>query len=473
MPASQRLTALDASFLASESVRTPMHVGSLSIFEAEPFLDENGAFRIDDLRALIVERLPLAPRLQQRVQEVPWRLARPVWVDDPAFDIANHVKSIRLDPPGTDAELRSLAARLHMQLLDRSRPLWELWCVEGLADGHVAMIQKIHHAMVDGVASVDLSTTLMDLSAEVAHYEVPPIAASRTPGPVALAATALADNTAAAAHLAAATIGHAVRLGSTLRGIRAAADPVSSLLSRRLVAPRSPLNWPVGETRRFEVVRQSLAETKEIGAALGGTVNDVVLTAVAGGLHQLYEARGVEAPEALQALVPVSVRSNDGPALGNQVGAILAPLPVAESDPEARFRAVKAGMRERKDKNQASATTALMHVSDYLPVRFSDWLSRSIHRQPFVNLVVTNVPGPQVPLYSMGSRLIETFPIVPLGGNLDISVGILSYDGQLNFGLFADVDTAADVGVLAEGIEKAFVELRHLADTSSRQGATS
>jgi WS/DGAT/MGAT family acyltransferase len=237
----------------------------------------------------------------------------------------------------------------------------------------------------------------------------------------------------------------------------------TTLLSRQTVAPRSSINQPIGRHRRYEVVRQSMAGIKEIRESLGGTVNDVVLAAVTGGLRHLLLGRGERVDgRPLEALVPVSLRAEgEHLTLGNRVAAMLVPLPIAETDARERFAQVRAMIGMRKERQQAALSAALLDTTDHWPAALSALTAGLIHRQPLVNVVVTNVPGPQFPLYAGGARMLETFPIVPLGGNLDVSIGILSYDGQLTLGLYADAATCPDVALLAEGIEKAFLELRH------------
>lgn len=464
------LTNMDASFLFAESARTPLHVGSLSIFEGGPFHDAAGRFRLDEVRDLVEERLHLVPRLRQRLVVPPLGLGGPRWADDPDFEISNHVDLAAAPAPVSDIELRDLCARLHMEPLDRSRPLWELWFVDGLEGNRVAMVEKIHHAMVDGVSGVDVATTLFDASPEVRRFGYVPWRPPELPTAWELAATELTERSLRWAGRTRRRIERLRMAGATVRAAGQLTGPVASLVTLGGLAPRSSLNRSIGSRRRYEVTRLSLAEVKEVKSLLGGTVNDVALAIVTGGLRQLLMARGEAVDVApLHALVPVSVRApGAGSALGNQVAAIIAPLPVAEAEPLARYAAVRAAMSERKARGQAEASAALVTVSNGLPPRVAAGVARLVHRQPFVNVVVTNVPGPQEPLFAMGARMLETFPIVPLAGNLDVSIGILSYAGALTFGLFADDDTCADVGVLAEGIEKSFVELRHAAEEAQR-----
>jgi len=458
-----RLSALDAAFLAAESPTTPMHVGSVAIFEGGPYHDDDGRFRIGEVRAQIEERMHLLTRFRQRVVDVPFGLGRPVWADDPEFDIDRHVRLLTLGPPGTDRQLHELCEYLHMVLLDRTHPLWELWFVDGLSGGRVALIEKVHHAMVDGVSGVDVAAALMALSPEVKRFEPPPWDPRPLPNPLALAATALVDLLAEPFRFGQAMTRSIVHPRRTLSGLKGVGRATTTLLSSQTIAPRSSLNRPIGKNRRFEVVRQTMAGIDEIRSELGGTVNDVVLAAVTGGLRELLVRRGEPLDRPLEALVPVSLRTDgEHMTLGNRVAAMLVPLPIAEADAGARLDAIRAAVGLRKERNQAAVSAALLDTTDHWPALLAAKTAGQIHRQPLVNVVVTNVPGPPFPLYAGGARMLEVAPIVPLGGNLDVSIGILSYDGQLTIGLFADADTCPDVGVLAEGIEEAFFEMRLL-----------
>lgn len=461
-----RLSALDANFLEIESPVTPMHVGALSRFEGAPLRDAVGRFRLEDVRKLVAERIALVPRFRQRLLSVPFGVGRPVWVDDQSFDVAYHVNLTTLPSPGSPEQLRHLAEHLQMQLLDRSRPLWELWFVDGLADGTIAQIEKIHHALVDGVASVDVAMVLCDTTPVPRKIESTTWRPSPPPSRAALLIDSIAVQMAEPARAMLALGGAVAHPQSTVARMRRLAGAASTLVRRQNVAPHSSLNQAVSRTRILESVHLSLAEARETRRALGGTVNDVVLAAVAGGLRHYLAARGDAIPDRpYQALVPVSIRSDDEHGdLGNRVAAIMAPLPVDEPDPLQRLHAVRAAMGELKEHGQARATAALVAGTDLLPPAMARAVGRLVHHQPFINLVVTNVPGPQQPLYLAGARLLESIPIVPLGGNLDVSVGVFSYDGQLTIGLFADASSCPDISSFAEGIEKSFVELRNLAD---------
>jgi WS/DGAT/MGAT family acyltransferase len=461
-----RLSALDANFLEIESPITPMHVGALSRFEGAPLRDATGRFRLEEVRELVAERIALVPRFRQRLLDVPFGVGRPVWVDDPTFDVAYHVNLTTLPSPGTPEQLRHLTEHLQMQLLDRSRPLWELWFVDGLADGTIAEIEKIHHALVDGVASVDVGMALCDTTPIPRRVQSATWQPSPPPSRAALFLDSVVAQLAGPA-LAMLAFGDAAsHPQATFARMRRLAGAASTLVRRQTVAPHSSLNQTVSRTRILESVHLSLPEVRETRRALGGTVNDVVLAVVAGGLRHYLQARRDTIPDRpYRVLVPVSTRSDDEHVeLGNRVAAIMAPLPVGEPDPLERLRAVREAMGELKEHGQAQVTGALLAGTDRLPSAVAGPVGRLVHHQPFINLVVTNVPGPQQPLYLAGARLLESIPIVPLGGNLDVSVGVFSYDGQLTIGLFADGASCPDIAIFAEGIDKSFVELRHLAD---------
>jgi diacylglycerol O-acyltransferase len=456
-----RLTSLDASFLHMERLESPMHVGALSVLEGAPFFDAQGRFKIAEVRDLVESRLPLMPRFRRKLQFVPYQQGRPIWVDDERFEIAYHVRHTALPKPGSSEQLIALTTRIQENLLDRERPLWELWFVEGLEDGNVAIIQKTHHALIDGVSGVDVATLLLDASPDYSPPEVPEWTAEPGPAPSQLLIDSLVERATEPAEIV-----RSIR--SLLRGPRLAFEQftgmsrsMSTMVSRDTIAPVTSLNRRVGRHRRLSPVRIPLADVKEIRKGLGGTVNDVVLAGVAGGLHRLLQHRGEDTEGVrLRVMIPVSVRADDQHgALGNKVSAMFVSLPVGSMSPKERLDSINAQTRDLKERRQAVGAEFLIGMTDYVAPTLMDLAGRLVHRQRFLNLVCTNVPGPQFPLYMMGARLLEAFPIVPLTRNTTIVVGILSYDGTLHFGLWGDRDEAADLEILAAGIEDSFSDL--------------
>jgi len=460
-----RLTSLDASFLHLERPEFPMHVGAMSILEGSTFFDDAGHFRISDARDLVLSRLPLMPRFRKKLMSVPYDQGRPIWVDDDRFDITYHVRHTALPKPGSWEQFVTLTNRVQENMLDRERPLWELWFVEGLEGGKVGLIQKTHHALIDGVSGVDVATLLLDGSPDF----VPPVVEEWTPEPPPPPSQLLVDTLVERMTEPAEFIRS---LRALFRGPRHTFERASStvrsmgtLVTRDALAPRVSINGQTGRHRRLSVVRIPLSEIKEIRKALGGTVNDVLLTGVAGGLKRLFIHRADPTDDLqLRVLCPVSVRSDDQRgSLGNKVSAMFVTLPVDNRPAVDRLRAISVQTEDLKERRQAVGAEMLINLTDYVAPTLMSLAARAAHRQPFFNLIVTNVPGPQFPLYLMGGRLLEAFPIVPLTRNLTVVVGILSYDGTLHFGLWADRDAFGDLEVFAAGLDDAFAELLKIA----------
>jgi len=458
-----RLSSVDETYLAIEAPRTPLHVASLAIFEGGRLLDERGHFRLDEVRARIDARLGLLPRLRQRVATVPFDIGRPVWVDDEQFDIANHVDVVGLRKPANLETLLGFTEDLLMEPLDRSVPLWHFQFVTGLGDGRVALIERAHHAMVDGVSGVDISLVLLDSAADAPPPTDPePWTPTAPPSSVALWADALRDLLVTPLFVAAQAV---ESFGNPAHVARRTTDIMAALRTAAnggIAAPRTSLNVPIGSRRRLSLLRYELADVKAAGASSGATVNDVMLTAVAGGLRALFVSRGeiVRSTQTVRALVPVSLRDpTETVELGNRVGALLTPVPVGIGDPNERLAAVSATTRSLKASTEAQAADALLRGVDMLPRWLTRFLRGAVHRQPLVNLVVTNVPGPPSPLYALGARMLEVYPLVPLGGNMSLEVAILSYDGALTVGITSDRETCPDVDVFADGMDRCFATL--------------
>ncbi|HKA88877.1 MAG TPA: wax ester/triacylglycerol synthase family O-acyltransferase [Haliangiales bacterium] len=454
----ERLTALDAGFLDMERDRTAhMHVGLVAVYEGP-------APGYRELIAFVESRFHRVPRYRQRLRFVPFGQGRPVWVDESQFDIEFHVRHTALPAPGGEEQLKALAARLFAQRLDRDKPLWEMWFCEGLPEGRWAIIAKTHHCMIDGISGVDIATVLMEEEPR-AHID-PPV--PWTPRPQPTAAQLLADG----------VVQQVVHPLSTLRGaLSAGTDARRTMveiagglpelwgMARMGQAPASSLNLPIGPHRRFEMVKLPLAAVKRIRAALGGTVNDVILAVVAGGLRELLIARGETPPESLRVMIPVSVRTpEERGTLGNRVTAIFCAIPVGEADSARRLRAVSRETKGLKESRQAIGALALTRLGEFTPPTLAAQAARLSAVTRFFNLVVTNVPGPQHPLYLLGRRMLASYPCVPLVRLSSVGIALLSYDGAIGVGLLGDAERARDLPVLARALPAALAELARAAD---------
>jgi len=459
-----RLSGLDAAFLDLESHGAHMHVAAIFLFAGE-------APDYDELVDTIDARLHVVPRYRQKLAHVPLGQGRPRWIDDPHFNPRYHVRHSALPAPGGDAELERIAGRLFALPLDRTKPLWEMNLVEGVApaaDGtpRFAIISKTHHALVDGVSGVDITSVLFDTAPEPAggapSPERPWIARPEPTGAELLArslverATAPGEGLRALHHATRAPRSAARRIAAGLAGLGAMAR---AGLDR---APASPLNVPIGPHRRYTWVDASVDEFKAIKNALGGTLNDVVLSAVALALGRWLRGRGVATEGVvLKAMVPVSVRADaERGALGNRVAAIWAPLPVGLEDPTAVYAEVHAAMQGLKESGQAVGAQALTQLADFAPPTIMSQAARLQARQRYFNLVVTNVPGPQAPLYLLGHELLAIYPVVPLARNQALGVAVMSYNGRLGFGLIGDFDALPDLADVADALRAAIAELR-------------
>jgi diacylglycerol O-acyltransferase len=472
----ERLSAQDSMFLHIEKPQQPQHVGSLGILEGGPMRDADGRFRLDLAREVIAERLHLVPRFRRRIMTVPLDQGRPVWVDDEDFDLGYHVRLTALPKPGSEEQLLALFARLQSHLLDRRRPLWELWFVEGLEGDRVAVVQKTHHCLVDGISGVDVATVLFDLAPEVTRIDAPAWQPASPPSGAQLMLESMVERAVEPAELA-----RSVR--SALRGPRAvidgAKDVAQAVTRNASTAPHTPWNVPISAHRRWRPVRVPIATAKAIKDAgslderLGGRVslNDVVLAAVTSGLRDFLLERDQPIDDLeLRAMVPVTMRAKEerdaaaaegSAALGNRVSMMNAVLPVGPDDPVTRLRGVVDGMRELKDSGAAVGADHLLQMSSYVPPTVFAMASRLLIRARSVNLTITNVPGPQFPLYCLGAQVVEAFPYVGIVDGQALTVAVLSYDGQLGFGITGDRDVLPDLHVLADGIAAGFDQLHH------------
>jgi diacylglycerol O-acyltransferase len=446
-----RLSGLDTSFLHMERAGAHMHVASTIVFEGP-------APSYEEFRDHIGSRLHLVPRFRQKLRFVPFDQGRPVWVDDPHLNLGYHVRQTALPAPGSDEQLRNLAARVFSQQLDRSKPLWELWLVEGLHDGRFAIVGKSHHALVDGVSGVDITTVLFDLDREPSPGAAtpPPWLARPEPSNLKLLRDALHERLTSPTEIV-----RGVR--AALRGPRQVArglGATSKMIGAGMSAPSSVFNVEIGPHRRFAMAQADLVDLKRVKDAHGGTVNDVILSIVAGTIGKYLRARGHETDGVeLRAMVPVSVRAEEEHgALGNRIAAMMAPLPIWCEDPVQRLQVVTEEMGDLKSSGQAVGAEILTRITDFAPTTITSQAARLQPAQRFFNLVVTNVPGPQFPLYVLGRRMESIFPMVPLARRQALCVGIMSYDGQVNFGLVGDYDAMADLESFALDLEATIAE---------------
>ena len=456
-----RLSPLDASFLHIEDHVSHMHIASVAIFEGPPP-------PFGDIVAMVEAKLDLVPRYRQKVRFVPFELGRPVWVDDPHFNIEYHLRHTALPSPGGESELRKLVGRVMAQQLDRSKPLWEIWVVEGLEDGRWAMLAKTHHALVDGVSGTDLLAVIMDLSPQAERPEP----SQWTPRPEPSASSSWWTRWRTSWSRPTSRCGqHGRRRGcsATWRPTCSGSPAASSRSAGSCARPRCRAST-ARSARTGATPGPPRRSTTSSGCAtaLGGTFNDVVLASITNGFRELLLSRGEDVERVVRTLVPVSVRPRDaaGKAIGdgtyeNRVSAMFAELPVDIDDPALRLHVITEQMKDLKDSSQALAGEALTSMSGFAPPMLLALGMRLATRagQRNVNTVTTNVPGPQFPLYAAGRRMIRAFPYVPLGGQMRLGIAIFSYDGEVNFGITGDYDSTADIDILAGGIEDGMTQM--------------
>lgn len=456
----ERLTGLETSFLYLEEPSTPMHVLGVFVLDRDP----EG---MDPIAELIRARLELLPRYRQRIMEVPARLANPVWVDDADFDFDYHVRRSALPRPGTQRQLLALVSRLASRTLDRSRPMWEIYLVEGVEGGRVAVVTKTHPALVDGLGAMEIGQVLLSRDAEAAP-EPTPWHPRRTPSPADLVRDALEEY----ARRPTTVVDRMVRAATDFRmsGLRlagAAGSALRAVRSTLVAAPSTPFDKVVGPQRRVSVAHLRLDEVKSVRRAHGGTVHDVLLAVVTGALREWLLSRGrpVVAATSVRALVPLSVQGEGEAVPGTRVAPYLVDLPVGEPNPRLRLARLGYAMRgvSRHDPVGADDLIALTGFGPPTVHVLGARAARTLSRRMF-NLMITNVPGPQVPLYVAGSRLREAFSVVPLARGHGLSVGISSYAGQVCLALNADPDVVGDVDLLTDLIEQQLEELSAAAE---------
>lgn len=461
------LSYLDSSFLALESRSSHFHVAAVSIFDASPLKNDEGGIDIDRIKQHINSKLQYIPRYRQRLEFVPYD-RRPVWVDDAHFTFEYHVRHTSLPRPGSDEQLKELAGRIVSNKLDRSKPLWELWVVEGISNDRFAIIAKIHHCMIDGISGVDLTTILMNVVPDGTIEEAPEWVPRPAPTPSQLAVAETARFTRKLVD-GLTNLNEKVRDGFKVsdKTLDKSIAALTSLRSGWLTpSSRTPLNPEIGPNRRFDWTELELSEVKTIKNALGGSVNDVVLAITTGAVRRFLMERREWDPShtEFRAMNPVSTRSTDQRGqLGNQVAMWLVELPIDEPDPSVRYELIKDRTRNLKETNQALGAATLVDISSGTPITLLSMANRLVgpKLRPF-NMTVTNIPGPQFPMYLLESQMLANYPMVPLWAQHGVGVALFSYNGRLFWGIQADYDTLPDSGDFLEAIQASFRELAGL-----------
>jgi diacylglycerol O-acyltransferase len=462
------LSYLDASFLALETSTSHMHVAGVAVFDAAPLKVDDGGIDIARIRELIKSKLQYIPRYRQRLDWVPYD-RRPVWVDDSHFDFDYHVRHTSLPRPGSDDQLKELAARIVSTKLDRAKPLWELWVAEGIQGDRFALIAKIHHCMIDGLSGIDLTTILLNVVPESAVEDSPKWIPRPAPTPTQLAVAESARFTRRMIDRLT-NVGEMVRDGKivTDRALDKSAAALKSLRSGWLTPSiKTPLNPDIGPSRRFNTADMDLSEVKAIKDTLGGSVNDVVLAITAGAVRRfLIDNRDFSPGEAeFRAMNPVSTRSpGERGQMGNQVAMWLVDLPIADPDPKTRYKTIVAATKNLKETNQALGAATIVELSSGTPITLLSLASRLAgpRIRPF-NMTITNIPGPQFPMYLLEAQMVASYPMVPLWAQHGIGVALFSYNGRVFWGIQADYDTLPDSDDFVAALYESFNELRETA----------
>ena len=456
---SERLRSADVALLTAETARTPMHNATLEIFDP----GESG-FDYDALLAHINDRITFVPRYRQAIRTVPGRIANPVWVDDPDFDLGYHVRRSALPRPGNLDQLRELTARIMSRRLDPSRPLWEVYFVEGLEGGRVAVLSKSHQILVDGIGTVDLGQVLLDVDPgprELVHEDWRPAVEPSQASLVLEALSETAKDPLTAVTTARGAVGSAAKLAGSVLG---RVGDVAGALSNRRAAPDSPFNVEPNEQRRVVLVRTALKDYRRVRRVHGGTVNDVILATLTGAIRAwlMTRAESVGSGRRIKALVPMSVIDEDlePTSLGSQVIGHRLDLPIGEASPVIRLHQVSYAFKAHSETGRALAADRIAGVAGFAPTTFHALGSRvAVDESAGVNLVITNVPGPQFPMFMAGAEMIETYPVPPLQKGFSLAIGVTSYDGGVYYGITADRDLLPDVDVLGQCVKEALDEL--------------
>jgi diacylglycerol O-acyltransferase len=462
----ERLTALDASFIAIEDTNTHMHVAAALIFDAGPLRAAEGGLDMERIRAYIGSRLHLVQRYRQRLAYTPIE-RHPIWVDDDRFNLFYHVRHTALPRPGSERQLKRLSGRILSQKLDLTKPLWEIWIVEGLSDDRFALVAKVHHCMVDGISGIDLLTLLLSPSETGDIEPPPPWEPRRVPNAAELILAELrrrADMPFAVLRTVSRALAEPQK---ALSELGEKVDAFTELLGEAATsAPEMPINpAQIGPHRRFDWARLDLRQVKDVKNQLGGTVNDVVLATLVGAMRRYLAGRG-PAPSALdfRVMIPVNIRSqNERGVLGNRVAQMVAALPLAEDQPRRIYQRVVEVTQAAKHSHQIEATEMIEEFSDWTATAVLTQLVRFAARRRAYNLVVTNVPGPPVPLYLLGARLLQSYPMVPLFSNQALGVALFSYADGLYWGINADWDALPDVHDFVDAIHLGFQDLHRTA----------
>lgn len=456
---SERLRPSDLALLGEETSRTPMHNATLEIFDPG-----DSGFDYDALIAHIEDRITFVPRYRQHLRRVPGRLANPVWVDDHDFDLGYHVRRSALPRPGNLDQLRELTARIMSRRLDPTRPLWEVYFVEGLEGGRVALLSKSHQVLVDGIATVDLGQVLLDVDPgprQVVHEDWRP---EPEPSVAALVLDAIAENARSPRTLLTTTRGTAEAALRTAGSVAGSLGSLAGALSTRRAAPDSPFNLDPSEQRRVVLVRTALKDYRRVRSVHGGTVNDVILSTLTGAIRAWLMTRGepVGSGRKIKALVPMSVIDEElePTSLGSQVVGHRLSLPVGESSPVVRLHQVSYALRAHSDTGRAVAADRIAGVAGFAPTTFHALGSRvAAEESQGVNVVITNVPGPQFPMYLAGAEMVETYPVPPLQPGFGVAIGVTSYDGGVYYGITADRDALPDIDVFGQCVRESLDEL--------------
>ena len=464
-PGFDRLSQMDNSFLIFENERSAMHVATTQIHEAAPLRNADGSLQIEQIQEYVLSRLHRIPRYRQKLATTPLE-KRPVWIDDPSFNIVYHVRHSRLPRPGNERQLKRMVGRIFSQLLDRGKPLWELWIIEGLEGDRIAVCSKVHHCMVDGVSGSELIATLLTATPQK-KAEAPGVWRPRpAPGRVQLGLDEVRRAVRAPLTAGSALAGLALDRDGARHAFTERARAASRMLSSYDGITPVPFNQPIGPYRRLDWCTMSMDRIRAVRRAAGGTVNDVVLATAAGAIGSyLQRSRGL-ALELLKfkALAPVSTRGKEEQgALGNRVSAWVVALPLAERDPLERLRKISAQTAELKSTKQALGAEVFSQLSEWTGSGLLSLSSRMMNLGTPFNTVITNVPGPQRPLYLLESRLLEIHPHVPILGLMGLGIALFSYDGTLSWGFTADWDLVPDLHDLVQAVDHSFSALERAA----------